>query len=79
MSNAKQWLVTVDLDQSIREIAKALTAEGLTISKVLEEVGSIIGTADEKKVERLRKVKGVMDIAPDFKVELDPPESEVNR
>lgn len=77
MSDVIQLLVTVDLDQPIQEIANALTAEGLAISSVLKEVGSIVGTADKKHVASLRKVKGVMDVAPDFKVELDPPDSEV--
>lgn len=76
MSNVKQWLITMSHDQSISELATRLSAEGLTIKNVLEEVGCITGSADDATVGRLRKIKGVVDISPDMQIDVGPPDSE---
>lgn len=76
MSNVKQWLITISDDQTIKEIASRLSAEGLTIKDVLEEVGTITGSADDATADRLKKIKGVVDIAPDMQIDVGPPDSE---
>lgn len=67
------WIITISEDQSINEIASRLSDEGLSIRDVLEEIGCIIGSADDVTAERLRKVKGVVDIAPDMQLDIGPP------
>ncbi|WP_018915924.1 hypothetical protein [Vreelandella zhanjiangensis] len=67
------WIITISEDQSINEIASRLSDEGLTIRDVLEEIGCITGSADDVTAERLKKVKGVVDIAPDMQLDIGPP------
>jgi hypothetical protein len=75
MAKAKKWIITTNSDRSIHEIAKDLADAGLTGSQVLEEVGSITGSAGDKTVTKLRKVRGVVDVSPDFPVDVGPPDS----
>lgn len=76
MPNIVLWIITISDDQSINDIATRLSDEGLTIREVLEEIGCITGSADDATVERLKKVKGVLDIAPDRQIDIGPPGSE---
>ncbi|WP_249976654.1 hypothetical protein [Vreelandella olivaria] len=75
MSKIALWIITISNDQSIEEAATRLRAEGLTIRDILEEIGCITGSADDVTVERLKKVQGVVDIAPDIQIEMGPPDS----
>ncbi|MCO7245018.1 hypothetical protein [Halomonas sp. Mc5H-6] len=70
------WIITISNDQSINDIAARLSEEGLTVKEILEEVGCITGSADEVAAERLKRVKGVVDIAPDMQIDVGPPGSE---
>ncbi|MGO3057405.1 hypothetical protein ACT3R7_19240 [Halomonas sp. AOP43-A1-21] len=67
------WIITISEDQSINEIASRLSDEGLTIRDVLEEIGCITGSADDVTAERLKKIEGVVDIAPDMQLNIGPP------
>ncbi|MGP9644608.1 MULTISPECIES: hypothetical protein [unclassified Halomonas] len=67
------WIITISEDQSINDIASRLSDEGLTIREVFEEIGCITGAADDITVERLKKVNGVVDIAPDMQLDIGPP------
>lgn len=69
------WIITISEDQSINEVASRLSDEGLTIRDVLDEIGCITGTADDVTAERLRKVNGVVDIAPDMQLDIGPPDA----
>lgn len=73
MATVALWLITISSDQPIHEIATRLSAEGLTIREVLEEIGCITGAADDATAERLRQVKGVLDISPDMPMGIGPP------
>ena len=76
MATVALWLITISSDQPIDDIATRLTAEGLTIREVLKEIGCTTGTADDATAQRLKKVKGVVDIAPDMQIDLGPPEAD---
>ncbi|WP_261377958.1 hypothetical protein [Vreelandella titanicae] len=76
MPTVALWLITISSDQPINEMATRLSAEGLTIQEVLEEIGCITGSADDATAERLKKIKGVVDIAPDMQIDMGPPGSE---
>jgi hypothetical protein len=70
------WIITISNDQSINDIAARLSEEGLTVKEILEEIGCITGSADEVTAERLKRVKGVVDIAPDMQIDVGPPGAE---
>lgn len=76
MTNSALWIITISSDQSITEVATRLSAEGLTVKDVLEEIGCITGSADDVTAERLKKVSGVIDIAPDMQIDVGPPDTE---
>ncbi|WP_447043876.1 hypothetical protein [Vreelandella sp. H-I2] len=76
MPNIALWVITISGDQSINDIATRLSAEGLTIRDVLEEIGCITGSADDDTAERLKKVNGVVDISPDWQIDIGPPGAE---
>jgi hypothetical protein len=70
------WIITISDNQSITDIATRLSAEGLTVREVLEEIGCITGVADDATAQRLKSVEGVVDIAPDMQIDVGPPGSE---
>lgn len=76
MSNIELWIITISHDQSIGEVAARLSAEGLTIRDVLEEIGCITGSADSATADRLKRINGVVDIAPEIQIEMGPPDAE---
>ena len=68
---AKQSLiVTVSKDRNIKAIARDLKAAGLEVEGVLDAIGIVTGRADAKSITRLR---GVIDVSPDYKVDVGPP------
>jgi hypothetical protein len=75
MAKGNRWIITTNADRPIKDIAKDLGAAGLKGVRVLKEVGSITGSADEKVVTKLRKVRGVVDVSPDADVDVGPPDS----
>ncbi|KAE8437663.1 MULTISPECIES: hypothetical protein [Halomonadaceae] len=73
MATVTLWLITISSDQPIQDIATRLSAEGLTVREVLEEIGCITGAADDATAQRLKQVQGVLDVAPDVPMDLGPP------
>ncbi|MGO1689974.1 MAG: hypothetical protein ACTHYL_06800 [Halomonas sp.] len=76
MPNIELWIITISSDQPINEMATRLSEEGLTIKDILEEIGCITGSADNVTVERLKKIQGVVDVAPDIQIDMGPPGSD---
>ena len=70
MSKPKLWIIITDRRRPIREVLRELTDAGLVVGHVLEAMGGITGSAEEKAVENLRKVNGVMNIWPDSCLEV---------
>jgi hypothetical protein len=75
MAKGKTWVITTSGNRSIHEIAKDLAKAGLTSGQVLEEIGSITGSAGDKTVAKLRKVRGVVDVSPVPRAGVGPPDS----
>jgi hypothetical protein len=46
---------------------------GLEVEGVLDAIGIVTGRADANSIARLRKVRGVADVSPDYKVDIGPP------
>jgi hypothetical protein len=75
MAKEKKLIVTTGGDRPIKEVAKELADAGLKDVQVLEEVGSITGSAEEEAVPKLRKVRGIVDVEQDVPVDVGPPGS----
>ena len=75
MTKKKTWIITTGSDRPIHEIAKDLADAGLKEIQVLQEIGSITGSAEDEDVGKLRKVRGVKDISPDISIDIGPPDS----
>jgi hypothetical protein len=65
------WIITTSAsaERPLREIADDLVKNGLSKAQVLDEIGVITGSAPADAVPRLRRVRGVVDVAPDAPVE----------
>ena len=72
----KKWIVTTSSDRSLKEVAAELTGAGFVVGDVLEDVGTIVGTGDDKAAERVRSVRGVSDVSPDTPIDIGPPGSD---
>jgi hypothetical protein len=75
MPEKKDWIVTTSSDRPLNEIAKDLRAAGFSVGKVLKEIGSITGAAGEETAKKIRSIAGVVDVSPDFPVDIGPPDS----
>jgi uncharacterized protein with ACT and thioredoxin-like domain len=75
MAKEKKFIVTTGGDRPIQDIAKELADAGLKGVEVLQEIGSITGSAEEEAVAKLRKVRGIVDISQDVPVDVGPPGS----
>lgn len=75
MTKKRTWIITTGGDRPIQNIAKDLAAAGLEDAQILQEIGSITGSAEDKAVEKLRKVNGVVDVSPESTIDVGPPGS----
>ena len=75
MSKREKWIVTTDPARPIREISRDLAARGFKVDQVLDEIGSITGTAAAGKGHALKDIEGVVDVAPDSGIDIGPPGS----
>ena len=76
-TKSKTWIITTGGKRPITDIAKDLAKAGLKRKKVLKEIGSITGAADDKAVKKLRLIPGVVDVSPDSPIDIGPPDSSV--
>ncbi len=73
-NQSKQSLViTTSGDRSIHEVAADLRAAGFDVQQVLEQIGSITGSAHPGALEKLRGVEGVADVSADLPINIGPP------
>lgn len=75
MTTKKKWVITMSSDRPIHDIARDLSDAGLKDIQVLQEIGSITGSAEDADVSKLRKVRGVKDVSSDISVDIGPPGS----
>lgn len=75
MAKKKTWIVTTGNDRPIHDIAKDLANAGLKDIQILQEVGSITGSAEDNTVAKLRRVRGVKDVSADLSINIGPPDS----
>lgn len=73
MKQHKSWIVTTAGDRPVKEVVKDLRAAGFSVDQVLDEIGSITGSADDRVAEKARSIKGVADVSPDTAIDIGPP------
>ncbi|MDQ4118642.1 MAG: ketohydroxyglutarate aldolase [Actinomycetota bacterium] len=64
-------------DRPIAGVAARLEAAGVTVEKVLDAVGVIVGTVAEDGVRALAEIEGVGAVEKDREIRLPPPDSDV--
>lgn len=72
------WIITTDGDRAVADIARDLERAGLAVTLVLDEIGCILGSADDGCLEALRLVPGVIDVAADVGIDIGPPGSDIS-
>ena len=77
MENLKMWLIATSSGRPIQDIARDLEKAGLVDVKVLEEIECISGSANEKIVNKLLEVPGVIDLTPDTPVDIGTPDADI--
>lgn len=78
-NQSKQSLViTTSGDRSIHEVAADLRAAGFDVQQVLEQIGSITGSAHPGALEKLRGVEGVADVSADLPINIGPPDAPIS-
>ncbi|XZE43946.1 hypothetical protein SH467x_003528 [Pirellulaceae bacterium SH467] len=77
MTNHQPWLVSVDHQVDVASVARALSQRGFQVKEVLAEISCITGVASEKDIPSLRRTTGVLDISPDFPIEISPREEDL--
>jgi hypothetical protein len=72
-------IVTLADDElpNIHSVAKSLARKGFKVSTVLENSGIIAGTAQRGSFEKIRASKGVKALEESGRVDIGPPDSDV--
>jgi phage replication-related protein YjqB (UPF0714/DUF867 family) len=73
----QNWIVTTSGDRPTKEVAKDLKAAGFSVGQVLDEIGTITGEADDNAVEKVRAIRGVVDVSRDTDIDIGPPDAPV--
>jgi hypothetical protein len=77
MGEMPTWIVTLDGARPVAEVSAELAKAGFSIGQVLDAIGSIVGTADERTAAKLRSVPGVTEVVRDAPVDIGPPDRPV--
>ena len=71
-------VVTLSGDRAIHEVTRDLRAAGFEVDQVLEAIGIVTGAAHPTRLAKLRSVRGVADVSPDYPVDIGPPDADVS-
>jgi hypothetical protein len=71
----EQVIVTVTGD--IDAVVEQLRAAGMNVGQVLGEIGIVTGSVDSERRTALAAVAGVVAVEPAQRVQLEPPDAEV--
>lgn len=74
---SERILVTVSDDGTIADVVARLEAAGVTVEKVLEAIGVIVGTVHGNGIRALAEIPGVGAVERDRPIQLPPPDSDV--
>ena len=72
-------LVSVDDEHLDRfsEVVKRAEAAGMEVEQKMEDLGVLAGSIDPEKVEPLRRVEGVSHVEESRRIQIPPPDSDV--
>lgn len=70
----QRWIVTTSGDRPAAAIAEDLARAGFRIEQTLGEFNVLIGRADQSRLNDLRSVPGVADVAADAPIDIGPPD-----
>lgn len=76
MVKSLQLQVTVEHGHALARVAADLAAQGFQVGQVLEAIDVIVGSAPASALARLRRVKGVVDVAEQPQIDVGPPGGE---
>ncbi len=71
------WVITISSDCPIAQTVQELTKAGCSVQDVLAEIGVVIARCDGNSVPALRQLSGVIDVSPETKIDVGPPNSPV--
>ena len=77
MAKQKRWVVTTSGNQPLSDVRKNLVESGFTVDQVLGEIGLIIGAAEDDVAERVRNIPGVVDVSPETRIDIGPPDAPI--
>ena len=75
MAKNKTWIITTSGKRPTKDVAKDLKAKGFAVDQVLDEIGTIIGAADDAVAAKVRGIDGVSDVSPDTPIDIGPPDA----
>jgi hypothetical protein len=64
MPDPLHWIVTTDGARPIEQVAGDLERTGFVVRELLPETKAIAGVASDKIAARVRRLRGVVDVAP---------------
>jgi hypothetical protein len=71
--------VSVAVDEAhldhIFEVAQNLRETGMSVDRVMDRVGVIVGSCEEGKLDALARVEGVDSVEPEREIQIPPPDS----
>jgi hypothetical protein len=76
MSSKPKWVVTSSGERPLEELKDELLGLGFHIDHVMDQIGVIAGRGDEAVAGKIRRVRGVAEVAPDHDVDIGPPDSD---
>ena len=77
MVKKSRWVVTTSGSRPIGKVRDDLEKAGFSIDQVLEEIGVLLGSADEVAAAAAQELDGVADISAEGEIDIGPPDSPV--
>ncbi|MER7010252.1 hypothetical protein ABT324_02330 [Saccharopolyspora sp. NPDC000359] len=71
----RRWVVTVASGRALTDVASALAGHGFTDMQLHDQIGVIVGAAEEDVADDARAVSGVLDVSPEGQVDVGPPDA----
>jgi hypothetical protein len=78
MATNTGWVVTTSGERPIEAVVADLKQQGFAVEQTLSEIGCITGKASAGVAGKLRQVAGVADVAPEFGIDIGPPDAPVS-
>ena len=72
---SKAWVVTVSGDRSLADVTKDMKKAGFDVDQALDQIGVVTGRSDDAVAGKVRKIRGVADVAAEAPIEIGPPDS----